>query len=179
MNNLDLFTNKKFLEYEEKGGSILLSLHKLFRKACSHGRISSTEFKEAFVTFDSFSDFDNDLQHDAHEFMTLIMDKISEVLRDNNDESDTVSQWFRRAEVSEVLCPTCGSEVSAKRGVCKRFIQRRTADNALKNFTDEFSLKFSQTFFFLPRQKQKHSPHIQMKLGSRPTEILLCARFNA
>ena len=108
MNNLDLFTNKKFLEYEEKGGSILLSLHKLFRKACSHGRISSTEFKEAFVTFDSFSDFDNDLQHDAHEFMTLIMDKISEVLRDNNDESDTVSQWFRRAEVSEVLCPTCG-----------------------------------------------------------------------
>ena len=71
------------------------------------------------------------------------------------------------------------SRVTAFLLCCALTIQRCTADNALKNFTDGFSLKFSQTCFFLPRQKQKHSPHIQMKLGSRPTEILLCAQFNA
>ena len=107
---LDLTTVHQFNTFGRKGGFIAVSLHTLFRKMqLQNCRQKVTSFKDVLVSNNSFKDFDNNRQHDANEFLTKLLDALSDATRLDKG-GDPISQVFRSRVISWIQCQTCERE---------------------------------------------------------------------
>ena len=105
----DLSSVQKFADFGWKGGFIAVALQQTFEKMhFRNGRSIVTALKEALMMNTSFTDFDNECQHDAMELLSILLGVLSEALR--KDDKDPITDWFRSRVISCVRCIKCGQE---------------------------------------------------------------------
>ena len=103
----DLSSARKFAEFGEKGGFVACALQQLFnRMQFRNGRPIATALKDSLLMNSSFANFDNDLQQDATEFLSLVLCVLTAILRKNG--RDPISSLFCSPVVSCVRCSECG-----------------------------------------------------------------------
>lgn len=115
LNNQEFASPEILICYLKEGGSIGLSLGTLFARM-SRERIglSANDFKEAVVTLNvsCTSSYDNDSQHDVHEFLINVLDILNDTFKKYHREDPILSNWFECSQKSLIVCSKCQHSLS-------------------------------------------------------------------
>ena len=102
----NLCSSENFVSYLKYGGSIGLNLGIVFARM--NRGLPTNHFKQALVTLtDSYEDYDNDVQQDAHELLQRVFDSLDETFKKYHEENP-IDKWFRTSEQGVILCSKCG-----------------------------------------------------------------------
>ena len=103
----DVSAPSRLIDFGRRGGFVAVALRQLFRDVASAtGPQSAANFKEAMVYMREFRHFDNEDQHDANEFLLLLLQVLSCVLV--NESWNPISDYFSSRMRTTIRCQTPG-----------------------------------------------------------------------
>lgn len=157
--------------------TITLALRRLFEKMRYEKGVSSAiEFKRTITRHSLFSEFNNDNQHDSHQFLISILHSLSK--EDETDQHRSVLSYFRSTLVSVIECQSCQTfsanncdhSTSIELGV-----SGKTLSECLSHF---FGMEVLQQGWHCPKCNCNQRAHKHLFLKERPILIITMKRFN-